>query len=157
MFEHIVVPLDGSAVAEEALPVAVTLSQTYGSRLTLLRISTSNQIYLTEFTLGLPDAADLYSQLRLQAAMEAQSYLEEQVEKLAEAGISCSHTMVESTRIADGIVQAAEEVSADLIVMSTHGRSGFRRLLLGSVAEGVLRQSAIPVLLIPVPHIQNGD
>lgn len=157
MFKHILVPLDGSPLAEQALAPALELAKVYQARLTLLRVATSPQLYLSEFTLGLPDAADLYLQLRQQARLDAENYLELQRSRLEEFDGPVDFRVVESTRIAEAIVETAQEVGADLVVMCTRGRSGIQRWMLGSVAESVLRHATLPILLIRAGEAAKAD
>lgn len=148
MFKHILVPLDGSHFAEAALQHALLLVEKFHSHLTILRVATSPQLYMSEFVLGLPDAADLYVQLRQQALIDAEGYLAGIEESLATQAADSDFVVEESTQVADAIVQTAARLGADLIVMTTHGRSGLQRWMLGSVAESVVREAQVPVLLV---------
>lgn len=137
MFTTILVPLDGSDLAERALPQALTLADASGARLLLLRAA-----HGFNYPGGDPE------RIRLAALAEAEAYLEELAARLGAPG----RTIDTAARYGDAATAIAEEVPArqvSLISMSTHGRSGLGRWLFGSVADAVLRQATVPVLLIP--------
>jgi len=136
--ERILVPLDGSPLAEMALPKAVELlSDRPGAALILLRAAEAR-------TLPGVDPIDA------QAAVvrEAETYLATVADRLREQGVTHIVRSVWYSSAAKAIVEAARVRKVDLIVMSTHGRSGLRRALHGSVAESVLRRTRIPILLV---------
>ncbi|HYB74474.1 MAG TPA: universal stress protein [Candidatus Sulfotelmatobacter sp.] len=133
MFRRILVPLDGSALAEAVLPQAMELARLHGAEVVLLRVESA------------PDYAVA------QAAEEAQHYLGDVAASLREARVRVSTMVVLSGDTAGEILVQAELTAADLILMSTHGRSGVGRWMLGSVAEKVLRAAVTPVLLVRVP------
>jgi nucleotide-binding universal stress UspA family protein len=139
MYGRLLVTLDGSALGEKAVPHAVALARAFGATLDLLRV----------VPLALPEGpsdAGAVSALA-QEADEAAGYLGSLRGELAAAGLDC-RTSVRSGDVADEILRHAEEIEADLIVMSTHGRSGLGRWVYGSVADRVLRQAETPVLLV---------
>jgi nucleotide-binding universal stress UspA family protein len=82
------------------------------------------------------------------AVKDASDYLEAQKVKLAAAGLSVEVDFIEGGNVAAMILEAIEESGADLVVMSTHGRSGLDRWRFGSVAERVARHTSVPVVLI---------
>ncbi|HEY7519203.1 MAG TPA: universal stress protein [Methylomirabilota bacterium] len=136
--ERILVPLDGSALAEMALPKAVALlSDGPGGTLILLRAAEAR-------TLPGVDPTDA----QVTAVQEAESYLADVADRLSARGITRVVRSVWYSRAAEAIVEAAHARRADLIVMSTHGRSGLQRALRGSVAESVLRRTRTPILLV---------
>jgi nucleotide-binding universal stress UspA family protein len=135
---NILVPLDGSALAERALAKALELiSDTPTATLVLLRAAEATT---------LPGADPTEAQIA--AVQEAESYLETVAQRLAEEGVANVLTSVWYGPPAPAIIEAARVRDIDLIVMSTHGRSGLGRLILGSVAESVLRGTHTPVLLL---------
>ena len=145
MFRRILVPLDGSLHSERALEPAFGLAARFGSEVVLLRVVQPEEVAGPAMPLR---AAELGVALPQLEVGEAEVYLRRTREFWAR------HSRVVATQVVTGapaqrIVEAAEEAQADLIVMSTHGRSGIGRLLYGSVAEAVLRGAQIPVLLIP--------
>ncbi len=133
--DRILVPLDGSALAEAAMWKAVELVN--GGTLSLLRAAEAHT---------LPGADPVDAQVN--AVREAEEYLAAAVRRLEDRGIKKVETHVWYGPSAAAIVEAAEVQKADLIVMSTHGRSGLGRLILGSVAESVLRGTRTPILVV---------
>lgn len=145
----ILVPLDGSLQAETALPLAQELAHVFGNRLLLIR--TGEQPYLAGGVIG-------YDMLMDQAVKwsldEAGSYLKRKAIELASTGLEVK-TETAVGGAAPFIRQVAEERQVGLIVIASHGRGWLGRLVLGSVAERVLRDGDMPVLLIrrqPVPN-----
>lgn len=134
-FEKILVPLDGSRLAEAALWKAIELAKP-AARLFLLRAA---EAY------AMPGADPVDAQVS--AVREAEEYLGTVAERVREAGISKVETHVWYGPAAAAITEAAGVHDVDLIVMSSHGRSGLGRLFLGSVTESVLRGTTTPVLV----------
>lgn len=148
MYKHILVPLDGSEFAEKALPQAVELARRFESRVTLMTIVPPPQLAAGGF---IPDSAELYQRLRGAAYTEADTYLNAQADKLREHNIDVEHRVVEGEPVAECILNTCENSDIDTIVMCTHGRSGIRRWVFGSVAEKLLRGTDLPVVLVR-PH-----
>jgi nucleotide-binding universal stress UspA family protein len=133
----ILVPLDGSIVAEAALTPAVDLAREAGARLVLLRAAQAH-------TLPMADPIEA----QVDVMREAQEYLAAARARVTAAGVRDVEISAWYGPAVEAIVEAARYRHADLIVMSSHGRSGMSRLVLGSVAESVLRATAVPILLI---------
>ncbi|HLI06410.1 MAG TPA: universal stress protein [Ktedonobacteraceae bacterium] len=136
MFQRILVPLDGSALAEQALPVAARLARAVAGEVVLAHVLFTPRTYqFYELT-----AADV---------KEARDYLETVGSREELAGVSTSVTVpVTITHPASGLLSLIESQQIDLVVMSSHGYTGFKRWALGSVAEKVARHSPVPVLLL---------
>lgn len=145
MFKHLLIPLDGSPLAEKALPAALELAGRFNSQITLLRVIQPPYV-LTN--VGGSNYAALFTALRDQAEEEAKSYLTIQQNSLRQQGYQVHAQIMNGEPIAEIILQVAETSQADTIVMSTHGRGGFSRWVYGSVADRILRYANIPVLLI---------
>lgn len=142
MFKRILVPLDGSQFAEGALPHAQMLAECGGGEVELLRVAVhpSSYVYVSD-----PAAlADLYDSDRA----HCEDYLNKVAGRVRDASRIKVTTAVLEGIVADAVLDYAEDTGADLIVMSTHGRSGMERWLLGSVAEKVVRGAKMPVLLV---------
>lgn len=135
--DRILVPLDGSALAESALPKAVEMARVGLSGLLLVRAAEAHT---------LPGADPIDAQVEV--VREAEEYLKGVADRLARDGVRNVETSVWYGPAASAIVDAARLRKADLIVMTTHGRSGLGRLILGSVAESVLRGTSTPILLL---------
>jgi nucleotide-binding universal stress UspA family protein len=133
----ILVPLDGSVLGETALLPAVELARQHSARLLLLRATEAH---------AMPMADPIQAQV--EAVRGAEEYLTVMRARLAEAGIAEVDISVWYGAPAAAIIEAAGFRKADLIVMSSHGRTGLGRLVVGSVAETVLRGTRVPILLI---------
>jgi nucleotide-binding universal stress UspA family protein len=145
MFTHLLVPLDGSRLAETALPAAATLAKQFNGRITLLRVVRPPDI--TTSTSG-SAMAEVLAMLRTHSQEEAQAYLHDLQSKLRREGHRVHGEVVFGDNVAQIILDEADNQGADAIVMSTHGRGGLSRWVFGSVADKVLRQARIPILLI---------
>ena len=132
----ILVPLDGSEMAEAAIAPAREMAQA-GSSLILMRAADARI---------LPGADVIGAQI--QAVREAEDYLAAVKAKLEKTGAKGVETHVWYGPAAPAVVEAAKVQKVDLIVMSTHGRSGLGRIIFGSVAESVLRGTRVPILLV---------
>ena len=130
-------PLDGSGLAETALRPAVELAREHRAALVLLRA--------VEAHTG-PMADPIQAQV--DAVRGAEEYLASVRGRVTQSGVANVDTSVWYGPAAEAIVEAAQFRKADLIVMSSHGRSGVGRLVLGSIAETVLRATRVPILLI---------
>jgi nucleotide-binding universal stress UspA family protein len=140
MYKRIVVPLDGSKLAEQALPHAVAQAKKFGAELVLLQVLEP----LPDVSFSAP--ITVRSAERRSAEL-AREYLEEAGARIREQGIALRTEQIEGRPYVE-IVRYAEEQGADMIVMSTRGQSGFSRWLLGSVADRVVRGATVPVLLV---------
>lgn len=158
MYSRILVPLDGSKLAECALPYVEELAKGYGAEEVIL-ISVTEQVRAHTHA---PEAGELSGLAGSDVTVtfgkketEAQRYLEGIADKLDVKGIK-ARTEVLFWPPAEAIASCAEKNSADIIIMSTHGRSGPSRWAFGSVADKVLRSSCVPVLLIRAPGCIRG-
>lgn len=144
MYTHILAPIDGSPTSERGLREAIGLAKDQRARLRLLHVVDKSLLMLD--TTGMVDWADVIQSLR-----EDGEQLVSRAKTLAAAhGIEAEGVVVETLgqRVADRILSEARDWQADLIVMGTHGRRGFRHLVLGSDAEAVLHDAPAPVLLV---------
>jgi nucleotide-binding universal stress UspA family protein len=142
MYKRILVPLDGSPLAEAALDHARQLAQGHDSEIVLLRV------VISPYTIVAPDlvlAGQGVDQEILQQQVE--QYLQTQAGKLAAQGFAV-HLVACQGPVAEAILDHARALAADVIVMSTHGRGGVSRWVYGSVADRVLQAAPCPVLLI---------
>jgi len=144
MFEKILVCLDGSDLAEEILPYVKEVARRFKSSLVLLEV-TMPPSAVVEPTTGYysaPTPAEIEREEE-----EAASYLEGVAQELQKEGLEVEYLTLPGSP-GRTIVSYAEESDIGLIALGTHGRSGLRRLAFGSVAEHVLKQSGLPVLII---------
>jgi len=149
MYERILVPLDGSKVGEAALPyveeLVAQLSLKTTIKVTLIQVVSSLTYYVVagEASPPIPYTEEEIASLRKQAM----DYLNKASETLSSKGAVVT-TKVAMGNAAEEIIRAADETNADLVAMSTHGRSGLSRWAFGSVADRVLRGVNRPVLII---------
>lgn len=132
----IMVPLDGSRLSEVALPAAFDFARR-GATLVLLRAAEATRLPATDPT-----------ESQVAVIREAEGYLSSVAARARKAGVTAVETSVWYGPPAESIIEAARVRGIDLIVMSSHGRSGLGRLVLGSVAETVLRGTTTPILLL---------
>ena len=160
---RILVPLDGSDLAEAALPHAKELASRLSSSIHLLRVvPLARQLAVSSFAGsggidGMPGldvkAIDEAVEARLEEAMV---YIEEQGKKLRQEGVSVEWEVRQGTA-AEEILECAKNNDIDLIAISTHGRSGLGRLVFGSVFDSVMRGAGIPVMVIKPPKAEASD
>ncbi len=139
MYRRILVPLDGSTLAETAIPHAQHLASSSGAKLELIRVALLRFVHA-------PDRNGYVVQEEGDRA-EAESYLERWRRTLMAGGIDVT-CQVRGGNVAEEIVEYAAATGADLIVMSTHGRTGARLWAYGSIAEKVLRAAPCSVLVV---------
>jgi len=152
MYERILVPLDGSQVGEAALPhveeLVSKLSPEVKVEVTLLQVLSPAA---PSVVAGADVAAVAYTEEQMEkTTRKAMDYLNKAGEALRNKGVTVQ-AKVGIGNAAEEIKKAADEINADLIAMSTHGRSGFSRWVLGSVADRVLRGENKPILLVRAP------
>ena len=145
MFKHLLIPLDGSELAEQALAAATELARQFNSQITLLRVADAPYL-LTQATNR--SFAELITSLREAERQEAITYLRQCQETLQQEGFNVQYAVAEGEPVAEQILQRVKPLGADTIVMSTHGWGGLRRWVYGSVADRVLRHATVPVLLV---------
>lgn len=138
----ILVPLDGSLLAEQALPLAQALCERLGNPMVLVRAA--EQPYIAGSAI---DYAEVLSRAQDWSLSEARSYLERKRLELAAADLPITITshLGDATSV---ICEEVQEHQAGLVVMASHGRSGLGRFLLGSVARSLLSQLEVPILLV---------
>jgi nucleotide-binding universal stress UspA family protein len=141
MYKRALVPLDGSPLAEAVIPFLTEIAATLNMSVLLLRVLEPIPPAVIE---GVRQTMVDVSDVR---KGDAEGYLRSVAATVRARGIEVSY-QVRSGRPDVEIVEAARETSADLIAMSTHGRSGLGRLLFGSVAEQVLRHADVPVFMM---------
>jgi nucleotide-binding universal stress UspA family protein len=144
-FQHILVPLDGSDCAEQALEQAIALGGLMQSQYTLIRV-VGPLIATGLDPLGYAVVGGFEPPLE-ELRAQAEAYLEQKAASLRQRGLTVQTQAIIDQQPALAILNAAQTLNVDLIAMTTHGYRGLTRLLLGSVADKVLRGASIPVLL----------
>jgi nucleotide-binding universal stress UspA family protein len=143
MYKRIVVPLDGSELAEEALAQAKQLAQNMNIPIHIIRIVDTYRTQAVPAT-GMALDYSMLAELAEEEMEDATAYIKREIATLSDEGLSVTGD-VRHGPIAQQIVGAADP--EDVIVMSSHGRTGIKRWFLGSVAEEVMRRANCPVLL----------
>ena len=139
MFKKILVPVDGSSISDSGVSLAIKVGAANHAHLRF--------IYVVEPTKIVEAASAPITVLDPDIAKAAgREFLAEAVARAHDAGIETSSELIEGFAV-DKILDMARSFGADVIVMGTHGRGGLMRAVLGSVAEGVIRRSQIPVLV----------
>jgi len=147
-FERILVPVDFSAYSAEAVHIAADLARRYDAALTLLHV-------YDPLAYALPDGFTPFPPVHSERLLEA---LEDQLASVKahaiESGAPRVGTKLLHGTVAGQITEQAAHGEFDLVVMGTHGRTGVKHLVLGSIAENVVRTAACPVLTVkkPKPH-----
>lgn len=139
MYKNILIPLDGSKLAEAILPAALALAKP-GCRLILMRVT-------PDLWIDDPLTPEQREDFLAKIAQDCQKYLDALAQGLRKEG-RCVEVWVTAGEPAEQIIEVATTAQCDLIAMATHGHSGWQRLMLGSVADKVIQHAAIPVLLV---------
>ena len=142
MYRGILVPTDGSALMDEVVERAVDLAEKYDADVHALYVANTGAI----------GTLDVDDRERIEAQLEArgESAVEEIKDAAERAGLDATTTTQRGTPHQRITEYVEDHDDVDLVVMGTHGRTGLRHVLLGSVAENVLRHTTVPVLLVRV-------
>ena len=142
-YKHILVPLDGSELAELAVDDALGIAKLRQAEITLLQV-----VFPAEEVIGLEVGHPIYLDQQWQnKKVLGLEYLDSVCKRKGNEGLSV-HLAIEMGEPAESIINYASQHPVDLIVMATHGRSGMARWVYGSVADKVLRGADVPVLLV---------
>ncbi|MBR1215042.1 universal stress protein [Bradyrhizobium sp. JYMT SZCCT0180] len=140
MYRHILIPTDGSNLAQRGVAHGLALAKSLGAKVSVIFVVEP----FSEMTGRFQEAVARYAELRKE---QAASTLDGAAKSAREAGVACETIQVENGQPHQAIIAAAEDKGCDLIVMSSHGRSGLPMLLIGSVTNKVLAQAKTPVLV----------
>ena len=143
-YHHILVPVDGSETSLVAVQQAAELSKAFSSKVTAICVLTLDPFIGVEFI----NTQDMQDDYMRQARADVQQLLNDAKQKFAEHGIDVDTKIVEGQIIHKEIVATAEQINADLLVIGSHGRKGLKKMVLGSVAQSVLGEIHIPVLVV---------
>jgi len=144
-YSHLLVPSDGSDRSQRAVREAVRLAVALGARITVLTVEQQPRMPVPGMGERL-DGATLAT-LASAAREESERVLAEALAIAAAAGVAATVERISGERPHQAIVAAADRLACDLIVMASHGRRGFQRMLLGSQTQRVLVQASMPVLV----------
>lgn len=153
MYRRILVPLDGSRLAEAAIPHATGAARCFGSSITMIQVVSPITAATAIDPLTAAGAEAALAMESVEASEEAAAdYLADVVQRPDFQGIPVQTEVVRGSAASE-IVRRAKAGDIDLIAMSTHGRTGLGRLVFGSVADQVLREAGLPILLIRPKNI----
>jgi nucleotide-binding universal stress UspA family protein len=159
VYQRILVPLDGSALAEQVLPYVQTLAERFDSTLLLLRATLSPASVIASTAVATePMAAAAIDPTPIVEAAEgvAVDYLFALGDRLKASGLRIELLTAEGPA-GDVIVEQARTQRVDLVAMATHGRAGLDRVLFGSIADDVLHHAGCPVLLVRVDESERSE
>jgi nucleotide-binding universal stress UspA family protein len=147
VFKRILIPLDGSSLAEKVLPGALYLAKRLQATLILFHVVEK----------AAPN--EVHGQHHLQDVAEAKDYLEHIASRLSSAGVTILQDVheVQEAGVAQTIRDHADELQADLVVLCAHGNGGLRDMIFGSIAQQVIRQGTVPVLFIHPETVKDVD
>ncbi|KKC45532.1 universal stress protein [Acinetobacter oleivorans] len=143
LYQHILVPIDGSETSLIAMKEAIKLGKALNSKITVVQVMALDP-FIADAYVKTGQTNDLIERTRTYLL----DILEHAKQEFADEGITVETKLLEGFVVHEEIIQAAQDLNADLIVMGSHGRTGVRKLVLGSVAQKVLGESHIPVLIV---------
>jgi len=145
MYHHILIPIDGSELAEQAVTNGLSLAKSLGAKVTVIIVEESNWLAVSSLAEhGALEELDKYTE---QIKNYAASALNRAADAAKQAGVPCDTIQVKEAQPSQAIIATAADRGCDLIVMASHGRSGLSAVVLGSVTNKVLTHTKIPVLV----------
>jgi nucleotide-binding universal stress UspA family protein len=149
MYQHILIPIDGSELAERAVTHGLSLAKFLRARVTVVIVQEPIPTgWWSAAQSRLADTADITAQYNEEIKKHAASALERAANAAKQAGVPCVTLHVKDVQPYEAIIATATERGCDLIVMASHGRSGLSAVVLGSVTNKVLTHTKIPVLVV---------
>lgn len=148
MFKRILVAIDGSGTAAKGFQTALKFAKDQTAELNVLHVVDERGPVMY------PEGGAFVSEMIELLRESGKKILAQAEQEAAQVGVKCNTMLVETMGlpVAEVIVNTAKKIPADVIVLGTHGRRGFNRIVMGSDAEGVLRDAPAPVLLIRAPE-----
>jgi nucleotide-binding universal stress UspA family protein len=153
MYRRILVPLDGSKLAECVLPHTEAIAKLSKASVQLVHVIEPLELPTRG---GIALSIDDLKQIEAHTKKDAEGYLREIVGRLKIAGIK-AHSKLLTGKAADSLIDYIHNSNFDLLIMATHGRSGISRWVWGSVAEKILHSSSIPILIVRPPECIPGS
>jgi nucleotide-binding universal stress UspA family protein len=147
MYKHILLPTDGSKLADKAVKQGIALAKSLGARVTVVNVTPEFRMVMDEGFV-LPNSALLKKRFDDETSRRSKAVLEAHKATAVSSTVACETVMVTSGRPYDAIIKQAKKGKCDLIMMASHGRSGLSSILLGSETAKVLTHSTIPVLVV---------
>ncbi|EOQ70953.1 universal stress protein [Acinetobacter pittii] len=143
LYQHILVPIDGSETSMVAMKEAIKLGKALNSKITVVQVMALDP-FIADAYVKTGETNELIERTRTYLL----DILEQAKQQFSNEGLTVETKLLEGFVVHEEIIQAAQDLNADLIVMGSHGRTGVRKLVLGSVAQKVLGESHIPVLIV---------
>jgi nucleotide-binding universal stress UspA family protein len=148
MYRHILIPTDGSELAEHAVTNGLSLAKSVGAKVAVIIVEDPfDWLSVPETRASQRQALDELAKHKEQVKKHAENVLGRAADAAKKAGVSCDTMQVSNTHPYKAIIAAATDKGCDLIVMSSHGRGGLSAVVLGSVTNKVLTHTKIPVLV----------
>lgn len=144
MYKHIIVPVDGSRTALKAVTQAATLAKAFDSKVTAVCVLTVDPFVGVEFI----DTRQIAEQYVQEARQGIQAILDNAKQLFLEQGIVVDTQIIEGVTVHTELVKLVEQLEGDLVVMGSHGRKGLKKMMLGSVAQNLLGEIHVPVLVV---------
>lgn len=147
MFKHIMLPIDGSELSEKAVKEGIALAKSIGAQVTVLHVVSRFHIMI-EQGLGSKEITTIEKEHEELARKGAQKVLDKVSDLAKKDGVKYEGAVLMGDHPFQEIIDHADKIKCDLIVMASHGRRGLESLLLGSVTAKVLTHSKVPVLVV---------
>ena len=148
MYRHILIPTDGSELAEHAVTNGLSLAKSVGAKVTVIIVKDPfNWLSVPETRASQRQARDALAKHSEQVKKHAANVLRRAAAAAKQAGVPCDTMQVENVQPYQAIIAAASDRGCDLIVMASHGRGGLSAVVLGSVTSKVLTHTKTPVLV----------
>lgn len=144
-YQHIIVPVDGSPTSLTAIQHAAKLATTYQSTVTVIYVLTIDPFINIEY---INSAHQVENDALKQTREIIKTIVDEAKQKFLTFGIDANTVIIEGQDVHKEIIKASEEHAVDLIVIGSHGRTGIRKLVLGSVTQKLLGETTLPVLVV---------
>jgi len=142
-FQNILVPIDGSQTSLAVVDKAVELAKAFNSKITVVQVMTLDPYIAAEYITA-AQTNDLIERARTAILQN----LEDAKKRFEQAGVQVETQLLEGQVVNTEIIRAVKTLGADLIIIGSHGRTGFKKFFLGSVAQSILGQAEVPVLVI---------
>src|SRR5262245_32851680 len=148
MYRHILIPTDGSELAERAVTNGLSLAKSVGAKVTVIIVQEPfDWLSIPETRASQRQVLENLAKHKEQVEQHAADVLNRAADAAKQAGVPCDTMQVENPRPYEAIIAAASDRGCDLITMSSHGRGGLSAVVLGSVTNKVLTHTKIPVLV----------
>ncbi len=143
-YQNILVPVDGSDISFSAVKHAVAIAKAFGSKVTAISVVADDPFAAADFYYS----SDMLKEYIKEAIKSAEEALGKAKTLAEQNSVQIDTQVVRNTVSAETVINTADTLKADLIVMGSHGRKGFQKFLLGSFAQDVLGQTKLPVLIV---------